>query len=149
MSLRTDIVFVKALQSNEGLMASLPAGGVYNPAIPMPEDDVENAPIPYIIVGLSGVQNDDSYKDNDFEGDTDHVQISIIVCAKSREQLGDLTEDVRLTIREYFEEHQDDDSDHDYVLIPQEMVFSAGPVNYDSRKPCFWQELSYNCDTEP
>lgn len=149
MGLRTDIIFAKALQANEHLMKRLPAGNVYNPAITLPDDEVDNAPIPYIIIGLTGVQNDDTYKDDDWEGVTDHVQITIIVAAAGRKQLGELTESVRDTIRTYFAAHKGDTSDADFCLIPDDITFTAGPVQYDSIKPCFWQELSYNCNTNP
>ena len=50
MSLITDAIFVKALRSNAALIAQLPAGDVYNTAIALPDEDADNAPLPYIIV---------------------------------------------------------------------------------------------------
>lgn len=149
MSLKTDIIFVKALQSNSELMEELAAGNVHNTAIGLPDEDLDNAPLPYIIVRYDGMQNEDDTKDNDFEGDTDRVQIGITVCAESRAELGDMMETVRATIRDYFMENRGDDSDEDFALIPDSMVPSAGGVNYDAMKPCYWQELNYQCDTNP
>lgn len=149
MSLKTDIIFVKALQSNTELMEELAAGNVHNTAIGLPDEDLDNAPLPYIIVRYDGMQNQDDTKDNDFEGDTDLVQIGITVCCESRAELGDMMEAVRETIRDYFMENRGDDSDEDFELIPNSMVPSAGGVNYDSMKPCYWQELNYQCDTNP
>jgi hypothetical protein len=54
---------------------------------------------------------------------------------------------VRRTVREYFRDHQGDDSDEDFALIPEGMDLQAGPVQYDSLKPCYWQQLTYQCDT--
>ncbi len=149
MSLKTDIIFVKALQSNATLMNDLAAHDVYNTAIGMPDEDVDNAPLPYIIVRFDGMQNDDETKDNDFEGGSDKVQIGITVCCENRADLGDMMETVRDTIRDYFMEHRGDDSEEDFALIPDSMTPSAGSVNYDALKPCFWQELNYQCDTNP
>ena len=149
MSLITDAIFVKALRSNAELIEQLPAGDVYNTAIALPEEDADNAPVPYIIVSFDGLQNQDQTKDDDFEAESDNVQIGVTVCAETRPQLGELAMAVRRTVREYFREHQGDDSDEDYQLIPDDMTLSAQPVQYDSLKPCYWQQLTYQCDTKP
>ena len=147
MSLITDAIFVKALRSNADLIAALPAGDVYNTAITLPDEDADNAEVPYIIVSFDGLNNQDATKDDDYEADTDIVQIGIEIAAKTRPQLGELARSVRKTLREYFREHQGDDSDEDYQLIPEDMTLTAQPVQYDSLKPCYWQQLQYQCDT--
>lgn len=149
MSLITDAIFVKALRSNADLIAQLPAGDVYNTAIALPDEDADNAPLPYVIVSFDGLNNQDTTKDNDYDGLTDTVTIGIEIAAETRPKLGELARIVRKTLREYFREHQGDDSDEDYQLIPDDMTFSAQPVQYDSLKPCYWQQLTYQCDTKP
>jgi len=149
MSLITDAIFVKALRSNAALIAQLPAGDVYNTAIALPDEDADNAPLPYVIVSFDGLNNQDTTKDNDYDGLTDTVTIGIEIAAETRPKLGELARIVRKTLREYFREHQDDDSDEDYQLIPDDMTLSAQPVQYDSLKPCYWQQLTYQCDTKP
>ena len=149
MSLITDAIFVKALRSNADLIAALPAGDVYNTAIALPDEDADNAPLPYVIVSFDGLNNQDTTKDNDYDGLTDTVTIGIEIAAETRPKLGELARIVRKTLREYFREHQDDDSDEDYQLIPDDMTISAQPVQYDSLKPCYWQRLTYQCDTKP
>ncbi len=149
MSLITDAIFVKALRSNAALIAQLPAGDVYNTAIALPDEDADNAPLPYVIVSFDGLNNQDTTKDNDYDGLTDTVTIGIEIAAETRPKLGELARIVRKTLREYFREHQDDDSDEDYQLIPEDMTLSAQPVQYDSLKPCYWQQLTYQCDTKP
>ena len=62
MSLLTDIIFVKALRSNAALMSMLPAHDVYNTTIALPDEDMDNAPVPYIIVTFDGMQNEDSWE---------------------------------------------------------------------------------------
>lgn len=143
MSLQTDIIFVKALRSNQTLMAELPAGDVYNTAIALPEPDADNAPLPYIIVTFDSMTNDQSTKDG-YEGDFDNVQIGIEVAAETRPQLCSLMEDIRTTVREYFENILD--SDQDYHLVPLDYQLSASAVQYDDMKPCYWQSLNYSCD---
>ena len=148
MSLLTDIIFVKALRSNAELIGRLPAGDVYNTAIALPDEEAENAPLPYIIVSFDGLNNQDTTKDDAFESESDRVQIGITICTGEREELGDMAVAVRTTIREYFREHYGDETDEDFALIPDDITLNAQGVQYDSMKPCFWQVLNYQCDTE-
>lgn len=148
MSLLTDIIFVKALRSNAELIGRLPAGDVYNTAIALPDEEVENAPLPYIIVTFDGLNNQNTTKDDAFESESDSVQIGITICAGEREELGEMAVAVRTTIREYFREHYGDNTDEDFALIPDDITLNAQGVQYDSMKPCFWQVLNYQCDTE-
>ena len=145
MSLQTDIIFVKALRANADLMAQLAAGDVYNTAIALPDEDLDNAPLPYAIVTFDGLNNDIDTKDDPFESDSDSVNISIEIAAKTRNELGQLAEAIRRQVHQYF--INADPTDEDADLIPHDYQFSAQAVNYDSMKPCYWQVLSYQCDT--
>ena len=144
MSLLTDIIFVKALRSNTTLMAQLPARDVYNTTIALPDEDLDNAPVPYIIVSYDGMQNEAQTKDG-YEGEADKLQISIEVAAPTRPELGEIMESVRETVRDFFEDIAT--TDEDYGLVPLDYALSAGPVSYDADKPCYWQVLKYDCDT--
>jgi hypothetical protein len=145
MSLQTDIIFVKALRANADLMAQLAAGDVYNTAIALPDEDLDNAPLPYAIVTFDGLNNDIDTKDDPFESESDSVNISIEIAAKTRNELGQLAEAIRRQVHQYF--INADPTDEDYELIPHDYQFSAQAVNYDSMKPCYWQVLTYQCDT--
>jgi hypothetical protein len=145
MSLQTDIIFVKALRANADLMAQLAAGDVYNTAIALPDEDLDNAPLPYAIVTFDGLNNDIDTKDDPFESDSDSVNISIEIAAKTRNELGQLASAIRRQVHQYF--INADPTDEDYELIPHDYQFSAQAVNYDQMKPCYWQVLTYQCDT--
>ena len=145
MSLLTDIIFVKALRSNEELMSMLPAGDVHNTSIALPDIDLDNAELPYIIVTFDGLQNEDATKDCSFEGETDRVQIGVEIAAKTRGKLGELAVLCRQTIRAYFEDVTSDVED--YNLVPNDYTFTAQAVQYDPDKPCYWQTLNFSCDT--
>jgi hypothetical protein len=145
MSLQNDIIFVKALRANADLMAQLAAGDVYNTAIALPDEDLDNAPLPYAIVTFDGLNNDIDTKDDPFESDSDSVNISIEIAAKTRNELGQLAEAIRRQVHQYF--INADPTDEDYELIPHDYQFSAQAVNYDQMKPCYWQVLTYQCDT--
>ena len=145
MSLKTDLIFAKALRSNAELMSKLPAKDVYNTTIPVPDEELDNAPLPYIIITFDGLTNEDGTKDCSYEGSTDRVQIGIEVVASSREELAQLTTSIRKTVREYFENIEQ--SDEDYDLVPYDYTFSAQKVQWDQYKPAYGQVLNYNCET--
>ena len=145
MSLQTDIIFVAAIKSDNALIQQLSARDVYNTAIAMPDDDADNAPVPYVIVAEGDVVNDGTTKD-DYEGDTDSVNITITVVARNRKELVVLTNKVRKAVRRYFMDVTEEDDYFD--LVPLDYQFSAKPVIYDPLKPCYWRELNYQCDVK-
>lgn len=140
MGLETDSIFIAALTSSAEVMQTID-GRLYSTAIPMPDEDAENVPVPYIIVTFNGLNNEGTTKDDPFEGYTDVVQIGVEVTAINREQLAELTQLVRSTIHDYLTEDVDDERQtiDDYQL-------SAEAVQYDSMKPCYWQTIRYQCD---
>jgi hypothetical protein len=146
MSLLTDTVFVSALRADSALMQQLPAGDVYNTAIGLPDEELDNAPLPYIIVSFDGLTNDVETKDDPFEGYTDSVQIGIEIAARTRLELGHLADRVRKAVHSYCKyaiENYDELGE-----VPEDYTFSAQAVNYDSMKPCYWQILNYQCDCD-
>ena len=149
MSLITDAIFVKALRSNASLMSQLPAGDVYNTAIALPDEEADNAPVPYVIVSFNGLNNQDTTKDMNYDGLTDTVTIGIEIAAETRPKLGELAVMIRKTIADRFQQIAQDQQDEDYELLPNAYTMQAQPVQYDSLKPCFWQQLTFVCDTNP
>ncbi len=146
MSLITDIIFVQALRSNKELMNALPKKDVYNTAITIPDDGKDNTALPYIIVSYNGMKNDDSTKDDSYEGETDNDTVEITIAAETREKLGVIANAVRKTIHSYFTSATPDIDN--YNLVPSDYTMSAGGVMFDQYKPCMWQILNYACETE-
>ena len=148
MSLATDSIFVTALQSNSDLMATLgyvaptltdkgkPAR-LYGTAIPLPDEDLDNVPVPYVIVTFDGLNNDAGTKDDRYESEYDRVNIGIDVVGKTLEDLHELTQAVRDTVLGYFR------ANHTNVI---DYTFTADAIQYDSLKPCYWQTLRYQCE---
>ena len=149
MSLATDSIFTTALQSNSDLMATLgyvaptltdkgkPAR-LYGTAIPLPDEDADNVPVPYVIVTFDGLNNDAGTKDDRYESEYDRVNIGIEVVGKTLKDLHDLTQMVRDTILTYFRATE---------TAVEDYTFTADAIQYDSLKPCYWQTLRYQCDT--
>lgn len=169
MSLQTDIIFFDALSADTELMQSI-GSRLYNTSIPVPDVELLNEPLPYVIITFDGLNNDDQTKDDVYEGFTDKVQIGIEVMASTREELGSLTTAIRRIIHDDFnwvwryeelraagEPVKTSDGfklrvmrDFDEMArqIPSSYVFSAGQVGYDPDKPAYWQQLHYQCDIE-
>ena len=146
MSLATDSIFITALQSNGDLLEALgydaqtgePAR-LYCTAIPLPDEDAENVPVPYVIVTFDGLTNDQCTKDDRYESEYDTVNIGVEVIARNINELHDLTQMVRDTILSYL--RSNDTAIMDYN-------FAAQQIQFDSLKPCYWQVLTYQCDVE-
>lgn len=138
MSLATDSIFVDALKSNAALVESV-GGRIYGTAIPLPDEDADNAPVPYLIVTFDGLNNDVDSKDDEMESDTDKVNISIEVVGETLAKLHELTQAVRDTVRDYLATNDTDITEYQ---------FGAQAIQYDSMKPCYWQVLTYQCDVE-
>jgi hypothetical protein len=144
MSLATDSIFISALQSNSELLEALgydPETGenarLYCTAIPLPDEDADNVPVPYVIVTFDGLTNDQGTKDDRYESEYDTVNIGVEVTARNINELHDMTQMVRDTILSYLREN--DTAIMDYN-------FAAQQIQFDSLKPCYWQVLTYQCD---
>ena len=155
MSLLTDKIFKAAIMSNGDLLALVtpeptsynphPKPRLYNTAIPLPDEDADNVPVPYIIIMNEGTDNDQGTKD-DYEGDTDTVNIGIEVAATTRGQLGTISQMIRDAVHDFFVNYDIETEDLG-DLIPIDYHFSATRINYDPDKPCYWMVLNYQCDT--
>jgi hypothetical protein len=135
-SLAVDKIFIAAIKDNAQLMAQI-GGRLYPTAIPLPDESVDNVPVPYIIVTFDGLTNDAATKDDPYESDNDVVNIGIEITAKNRAALAALASAVRSTIHSYMLEQTTDIEDYQ---------LSAEGVQYDQFKPCYWQTLRYQCD---
>ena len=136
MGLSTDSIFIYALSASEDIMQAVD-GRLYGTAIPLPDEEADNVPVPYIIVTFNGLNNIDETKDDMYESDYDSVNIGIEVIGKTLGHLHDLTEMVRNVIHQYFVNNE----------TPVEgYQFSAQAVQFDSEKPCYWQVLNYQCE---
>ena len=136
MGLSTDSIFIYALSASEDIMQAVD-GRLYGTAIPLPDEEADNVPVPYIIVTFNGLNNIDETKDDMYESDYDSVNIGIEVIGKTLGHLHDLTEMVRNVIHQYFVNNE----------TPVEgYQFSAQAVQFDSDMPCYWQVLNYQCE---
>ena len=142
MSLATDSIFIAAIQSNPALVERI-GGRLYGTAIPLPDEDADNVPVPYIIVTFNGLNNQNETKDDVYESNDDTVNIGVEVTGKTIDDLHELTQAVRETILEYMKAQKDELGD---AFTIDDFTFAAQAIQFDSLKPCYWQVLSYQCD---
>ena len=144
MSLTTDKFFYKALKANQTLV-TMTKGRIFNTARSSVDEKEDR--LPYIIITLDGVANAPSTKD-DVEGYTDTVQVSVLCVAHDREKLGQLTVLCRKQLLSYQQLCVQDSMTAGAEDCPDGWAFSAEAVMYDDLKPCFYQTLHYECDTQ-
>ena len=128
---------MKAIQSDASLMQKI-GGRLYGTAIELPDEDLDNVPVPYVIVTFNGLTNDQGTKDDRYESRYDKVEIGVEVTAKTLDDLHVLTEMARDTILSYLRSR---------TTAVDDYLFTAEGIQYDSMKPCYWQVLRYQCDT--
>lgn len=140
MSLATDSIFIAAIKASHIIMNQI-GGRLYSASIPLPDEDVDNVPVPYVIVTFDGLNNEQTTKDDPFESEDDKVTIGIEVCARNRTELSLLAKRIRVQVHTYMLSllAEENPAITDYVM-------SADAVQYDSMKPCYWQTLRYVCD---
>lgn len=168
MSLQTDLIFKESLSADTVLMTAI-GNRLYNTAIPVPDEQIDKVAVPYVIISFDGMNNQDTTKDDPYEGGTDQVTIGVTVVATTREKLAELTRRIRQTIHNDFQFVWGYEDLHDVTdaqleesngfrlrvmreyeevvkQVPFSYTFAAQAVQYDPYKPCFWQTLTYQCD---
>lgn len=142
MSLLVDSIFIKSLQANAALKKAVD-GRIYGSAVPVPDKDLLNVPVPYIVVSFDGFQNSTEDKDDGTEGCEDTVQVGILVVAGTLPALHTLMESVRKVIREACASVTEDNPRYDDY--PEDYTVTGSAIGYDPDKPCYYFKFTYNC----
>jgi hypothetical protein len=150
MGLLTDTFFIRAIKSNSDLLAKLPAGDIYN-NVADPDFDMDNVPLPYIVVNNDGGQEGDTTKDTMSESTEDRVNISVLMVCRNRKELADMTLTVRKTISDFmkatWKRISEGDTEEGDEIAPIEYEFSFSDIAYMMDKPAHRQMFYYNCVT--
>lgn len=134
----TDKFFYDVLRQSEAV-TGIVSDRIFNTG--RPEEDETEDRVPYIIVTFDGMTNDSPTKD-DVEGDSDTTRVSILCVTKTRTQLAELTTAVRNAVMTSYNDGAE------YAEQPFSYMLSANGVQYDMDKPCYFQTLQYQCNTE-
>ena len=144
--LNVDLFFTAALRDSADVI-EVTEGRIFDPARPLLDEEEDK--IPYLIVTYDGGGSSGISKDNVID-DLDGATVSIIAVANDREGLADLTETVSEAIEAAFEDAETADfyERHDLGFYISGCTPSAGPVMMDEEKPCCYQKITYQCDTQ-
>ena len=144
MSLKTDLFFARSCRRLSIMETT--EGRVFNTG--RDEISEEEDKIPYIIITNDGTQNQEESKDSEVESDYDNDTVSVLVVSDTRSHLAELAEEVRKSVKQDVEDMEmDKDMAKEFGFLINDYSFSASAVEYDPSKPCFFQTLTYICET--
>ena len=138
MAKELDEIIYEAIAANETLQTET-GGRIQSTCIEVPPTDDDNTPLPYIIIAEEQLQNEQGTKDNVWEGDMDHVAVSVIISANSPADVKRLRRLVRQAIGQHVESLTD---------APYLTALTADGIAWDWTKPCYYDTLHYQCDMD-
>ena len=146
-------IFYDAIQADETLKEAVkyttPQGttayAIINTCFEVPPGELDNTPLPNIIITNDGFQNNTSTKDCVWESDEDTVQASVDVAASSPQEVDSLVAKVRKAIDTYITTMYTNG-----YAIPELQPGSPSSqgIEWDWMKPCYYQKITYQCITE-
>ena len=139
MAKELDEIIYEAIIANETLQTET-GGRIQSTGIEVPATDDDNTPLPYIIIAEEQLQNEQGTKDNVWEGDMDHVAVSVIISANSPADVKRLRRLVRQAIAKYVEEHETG-----YLYLTS---LTYDGIAWDWTKPCYYSTLHYQCNMD-
>jgi ABC-type nitrate/sulfonate/bicarbonate transport system substrate-binding protein len=135
-----DEIIYDAITADETLMA-LTGGRVVSTCFEVPPTEDDNTPVPNIIISDDGFQAEIFTKDDIWDSDTDRVQATVDIAARSPEEVKQLVKAVRKAVNDYIHAMYDSGQD-----IPTLQSLTSDGVQWDWMKPCYYQKLYYTCD---
>lgn len=146
-------IFYDAITADEIIMEAVkyttPQGttayAIVNTCFEVPPGELDNTPLPNIIITNDGFQNNQSTKDCVWEADEDVVVASVDIAANSPSEVDSLVAKVRKAIDTYITTMYTNGQ-----AIPElQAGFPVGDdIAWDWMKPCYYQKLTYQCITK-
>ena len=148
---QVDEIIYDAIKADSGIMAEIayqkPDGStgyaIVSTCFEVPPDEMDNTPLPNIIITDDGFQNQQTSKDNVWEACEDQVQVTVDVAAASPQEVKALIRNVRRAVEQYICTLYDNGED-----IPELESLSSDGLAWDWMKPCYYQKLTYQCITK-
>ena len=134
-----DELIYDAIQADETLMTAI-GGRVVSTCFEVSPDELDNTPIPNIIITDDGMQNNVTTKDCVWEGGEDQVQVTVDIAAASPSEVKQLMRMVRKAIEVYMASLGS--------AMPELVSLTAGELAWDWMKPCYYKPLIYQCRTK-
>lgn len=141
-----DEMLYNALKADATLMAAV-GGRVVSTCFEVSPEEVDNTPLPCLIVTDDGLQNDDTTKDTEWESEEDVVQASVEVDADSPKETKRLMKLVRKAIARYMTGAAPSSAQLP-EQVPELLGVQTSGVAWDWMKPCYHDTVSYQCVVE-
>ena len=137
-----DQILFDALKGDAALMEAV-GGRVVSTCFEVGPDDMDNTPLPCIIVTDDGWQNQQESKDTMWESMEDRVTASIEVDADSPKAVKQLMRLCRKAVARYIDGMAEAGED-----IPELDSVQTSQLAWDWMKPCYWDLVHYQCDVQ-
>ena len=146
-------IFYDAITADEIIMEAVkyttPQGttayAIVNTCFEVPPGELDNTPLPNIIITNDGFQNNQSTKDCVWEAYEDVVVASVDIAANSPSEVDSLVAKVRKAIDTYITTMW---SNGQAIPELQPGSPSSHGIEWDWMKPCYYQKITYQCITE-
>lgn len=106
-------------------------------------DEPDNTYLPCVIVTDEGFENQPETKDSVWEGSEDRVAATIEIDARSPKEVKTLRRLCRKAVARYVAQMAEAGEEIPYLDTVQ-----ASRLAWDWMKPCYHQEITYNCTVE-
>lgn len=136
--MEVDRLIYEAITADQQLMQMI-GGRVVSTCFEIPPDQEDNTPLPNIIITDDGFQNNLTSKDCVWEGAEDQVQVTVDIAANSPEEVKQIMRRVRRVVEQYMAALG--------RKMPTLLSLSAGQLQWDWMKPCYYKPLVYQCAT--
>ena len=134
-----DEIIYDAICADTALMEAI-GSRVVSTCFEVPPAEADNTPLPNIIVTDDGFQNQNGTKDCVWESGEDRVQTTVDVAADSPKEVKRLIRMVRRAVENHIILMSATDG-----CIPELDSLSSNGIAWDWMKPCYYQQLSYQC----
>ena len=134
-----DEIIYDAICADAALMEAI-GSRVVSTCFEVPPAEADNTLLPNIIVTDDGFQNQVGSKDTVWESGEDRVQATVDVAADSPKEVKRLIRMVRRAVENYIILMSATDG-----CIPELDSLSSNGIAWDWMKPCYYQQLSYQC----
>ena len=144
-------IIYDAISADETLMAKIAytkrTGGtgyaIKSTCFEAPPEELDNTPLPNIIITNDGFQAQIFTKDDIWDSDTDTVQATVDIAANSPEEVEQMIDMARKAVNDYIHTMYESGQD-----IPSLQSLTSDGVQWDRMKPCYYQKLYYTCDVD-
>lgn len=143
-----DNLIYDAIRANEALMQAT-AGRIKDVCYEVSQDQDDNVPLPYIVVTDDGGDSQPETKDTMWYSNEEAATVSVIISAKSPNEVKSLRRLCRRAIADYMASDAVTNDE-----LPDLTGIRREGLQWDWMKPCYWDALHYQCtqridDDEP